>query len=84
MIGDMDFTIIGAEAVVESGGVVNTVCISSRTPVALLKEFYSFSISLQVGSYQLAVLSKISNKPFYVGSSLFRLKDDTHHLLTFY
>eukprot|EP00042_Codosiga_hollandica_P025278 m.111423 g.111423 ORF g.111423 m.111423 type:complete len:300 (+) comp51820_c1_seq8:665-1564(+) len=45
----MDFAIIGAEAVAESGGVVNT-----------------------VGSYQIAVLCKTSNKPFYVVAESFK------------
>ena len=62
MMERMDLVIVGAEAVVESGGVINTVLLAVNDDCGLHW--------LQVGTYQMALVSKACNKPFFVGSSM--------------
>jgi translation initiation factor 2B subunit (eIF-2B alpha/beta/delta family) len=48
--------LVGAEAVVESGGIVNSV------------RFTAFHFSCpQIGTYQMSMAAKLHNKPFYAG-----------------
>lgn len=61
----VDLVIVGAEGVVESGGIINKV---SRTQCV-----YVLSITItQIGTYQIAVMAKALNKPFYVVAESFK------------
>ncbi|KJE93227.1 translation initiation factor eIF-2B subunit alpha [Capsaspora owczarzaki ATCC 30864] len=49
IIGKVDLVLVGAEGVVESGGIVN-----------------------KIGTYQLAIVAKVANKPFYAVAESFK------------
>lgn len=75
----VDLVIVGAEGVVESGGIINKVSFMSvmnahswATPVTnKILDMYICSIR-QIGTYQMAVCSKAHNKPFYVVAESFK------------
>lgn len=53
MMDQVDLVLVGAEAVVENGGVINN-----------------------MGTYQLALVAKAHNKPFYVAAETFKMTRD--------
>ena len=60
--------IVGAEGVAESGGVINKVGpFHYNTPY-----FFHCTVCEQIGTYQMAVMAKTLNKPFYVVAESFK------------
>jgi translation initiation factor eIF-2B subunit alpha len=66
----VDVVLVGSEAVVESGGLVagvrlsSSICPSSPLPLSVVTDLWPCFI-VQLGTYQIALLAKALNKPFY-------------------
>jgi len=67
----MDIVIVGAEGVVENGGIVNSVRIIAYF---WLRTYYSADkpIILQIGTYSTAVIAQALNKQFYVAAESYK------------
>lgn len=84
----VDLVIVGAEGVVESGGIINKVrfgepsspsYVRSPDPFLLVVEVSKghgcglvAGSPVQIGTYQMALCSKAHNKPFYVVAESFK------------
>ena len=63
IIEKVDMVLVGAEGVVESGGIINQVIVRFQ--------FFARLNHQQMGTYQIAVVAKAANKPFYVVAERF-------------
>lgn len=68
----MDIVMIGAEGVVESGGVINKVKESINLILPKINPKFISQINLQVGSYTMALCAREMKKPFYVLTESFK------------
>lgn len=63
----VDLCIVGAEGVMENGGIVNTV--STRRTINIIAIYLNMCPCMwlcQIGTYQVAMVAKAMRKPFYV------------------
>jgi translation initiation factor eIF-2B subunit alpha len=65
VMGKVDMVLVGAEGVVENGGLVNQVSSLCRS-VCFDKTFP------QIGTYQIAIVAKAAKKPFYAVAESFK------------
>lgn len=68
----VDLVIVGAEGVVESGGIINKVRFRERLSPLYRRSPDQTHWCLQIGTYQMAMCSKAHNKPFYVVAESFK------------
>jgi translation initiation factor eIF-2B subunit alpha len=76
----VDMVLVGAEAVVENGGIVSRVptCSLSRPPLKNrmrqlpLLIFCTHARTLQIGTYGIAIMAQAHKKPFYVAAESFK------------
>ena len=75
----VDLVIVGAEGVVESGGIINKASVASGYIMivacvmngCIIPPHVNF-LNLQIGTYQIAVMAKSLSKPFYVVAESFK------------
>ncbi|KAK0154358.1 Translation initiation factor eIF-2B subunit alpha [Merluccius polli] len=80
VVEKVDLVIVGAEGVVESGGIINKACSLKRvythacthTHQIIVWRLGCLTPSRKIGTYQMAVCSKAHNKLFYVVAESFK------------
>lgn len=69
----VDIVLVGAFAVVESGGILNQVCWEINfILIYYFVSLCSFSHYFQIGTYQMGIVAKALGKPFYCAAQSFK------------
>ena len=71
-MGKADMVLVGAEGVVENGGVINKVGLVLPGCVAPSFPSRPVAVTLQIGTYQIAIVAQAYNTPVYVAAESYK------------